>query len=609
MSYKLSIISIWILLLCSCTKEEVKLQKDLDRVYVNVSYNNEPIKDAFVFIDPEKEIVTTNSLGVAEINGSFNITDTIFAYQPIYGGAKSVIKKNDGTNYLNLQLSNSVVPKNIPVVQVKTPVNNDAFLLNEPVIFSINGGNLVGYQSIGLIIKSCIDGIIYQGQLPENGIFEFSKSKLSIGIHTIEIETTDEKGLKFNKSLIIQYGVPEKIQLIKAEKKIGYVDLNWERSLNDYFESYDIYTSSDINGEIGLQRIVQIKDRNITTYRDLFPPLKDEVYYFIRVQNYLGLYNKSNSIKVEQPNGEIINIVPDKAFISKNQNGLILWNKTNAKLLKYDLNNLKIEFEKDLPSDIVDIDVDQEENGNIYTVSNAGKIYVYSSTDLSLLKEVNYSLSTFSIIYMCNNKVMLSCYYSGGWNENNHVVDLTDGIAVSKTGRRNKLVFKKIPGKKAAISLTTSISPVDMAYYEWDNEGKITIYKEDTQHGDYPLSDEVFAISDLGNYCITHNSGALYTADNNMTYLGKLNNDNYYMKNDFCILEAKDAIYGTSYPKYGSSIENKLIKYSLSGKSKNEEYTLKGKPQNILNTNNNIVIVSLLPQYSNKTIIEFKDIK
>ena len=89
----------------------------------------------------------------------------------------------------------------------------------------------------------------------------------------------------------------------------------------------------------------------------LYEVITDEVYYFIRVQNYLGLYNKSNSIKVEQPNGEIINIVPDKAFISKNQNGLILWNKTNAKLLKYDLNNLKIEFEKDLPSDIVDIDV------------------------------------------------------------------------------------------------------------------------------------------------------------------------------------------------------------------------------------------------------------
>lgn len=608
MKYKILLICLWTLTLFSCTKEEVRTLKDSDRIYVNVSYNNEPIEGAHVFIDAEKEITATNNLGIAILNGSFNKADTVYAYKSKYGGAKAIVKKNEGTNYISLQLLPSVLPKNVPVVQVLEPKNNDAFLFNETVPFNIDGRSVENNQGLELIITSNIDGVLFEGTLSEEGMLDFSENDLSLGLHTIQINATNANGLKYTKTLRIQYGVPEKIQLLKAERKFGSVELNWERSLNDHFESYDIYISSDSEGETGLKKITQIQDRNLTTYTDLFPPFNDEVYYFIRVKNYLGLYNNSNLVKVEQPNGEIIDLVPDEAFVTMNQNGLILWNKDNGKLLKYNLNELKIEYEKDLPSDIIDIDVDQEEEGNIYVVNSTGKIYVYSSQDFSLLKELSYSLSTFSIMYMGNDKVMLSSSYYGGWNKYNHVVDLTEGNLVSQAGNDRKLVIRKIPGKNAAISLTTSIIPTDMAYYEWDNDGKIIVYKEDSQHGDYPLSSEVFAISDLGNYCITHYNGAIYTADDKMTYKGKLNSG-YSTSNKYCIIEAEDAIYGISYAQYSGYGENKLIKYSLSKKTQEEEYDVKGKPQHIISTNNKIVIVSLLPDNNQQVLVEFKEIK
>ena len=608
MKYKVLLISLWTLTLFSCTKEEIRAPKDSDRIYVNVSYNNEPIEGAHVFIEAENEILTTNNLGIAILNGSFNKSDTVYAYKSTYGGAKAKIKKNEGTNYISLQLLPSVLPKDVPVVQVHEPKNNDIFLLNETVLFSIDGSSVENNKGLEIAIISNIDGVLFEGTLPEGGILDLSENDLSIGLHTIQISATIANSIKYTKTLCIQYGVPEKIQLLKAERKFGSVELSWERSLDDHFKSYDIYISNDPEGKTGLKKVAQIQDRNHTTYKDTFPPFNDEVYYFIRVKNYLGLYNNSNLIKVEKPNGEIIDLIPDEAFVTKNQADLILWNKNKGKLVNYDLYELKINFQKDLPSNIVDIDVDQEEEGNIYAVDNTGKIYVYSSQDLSLLKEVSYSLSTFGVMYMGNNKVMLSNYSYGGWNEYNHVVDLSNGSVVSKTGNDYKLVFRKIPGKNAAISLTTTIIPIDMAYYEWDNDGKIILFKEDSQHGDYPLNSEVFAISDLGNYCISHSNGAIYTADDKMTYKGQLNSG-YYSQNKYCIIEAEDAIYGISYAQYTGYGENKMIKYSLSEKTQEEEYRVKGKPQHILSTDDKIVIVSLLPTNNHKVLVEFKEIK
>ncbi len=605
MKYKLLFIGLWTLIFCACTKEELRTLNDSDRVYVNISYNNTPIEGAFVFVDPEKEIVQTNNLGIAILNENYKTTDTVSAYQSIYGGAKAKIQKNEGTNYLSLHLQSSVLPKNVPVVQVLKPQYEDAYLLNETVDFYIDGNNIESDQSIELNITSNLDGVLYEGSLPENGILEFSRSNLSQGLHTIEINTIDVYGLKYTKTIKIQYGVPEEIQLLKAERKNGSVELCWEKSLSDYFKAYEIYISNDVKGEIGLQKLVEIEDRNTTTYTDKFPPFYDEVYYFIRVKNYLGLYSSSNLIKVEQPNGEFVDFIPTEAFVTKNQDELILWNKENAKLLKYDLNELKVEYEKELSSDIIDIDIDQEEDGNIYTVNNEGKIYVYSSQDLSLLKEVNYDISAFCIMYMGDNKVMLSGNSYDSWNENNHVVDLNTGNVISKTGNYGKLIFKKIPGKNAALSITTTISPIDMTYYEWDNNGKITLKKEDSQHGDYPLSSEMFVISDMGNYCISDYRGAVYTADEKMEYKGKLLND-YYSSHRYCIVESMDAIYGISKGQYYNNEGNLLTKYSLQEKTQIEEYNLKGIPQQILSTSDKILIVSLIPGGSNRVLVEVK---
>lgn len=598
MKCKILLISLCFLSLFSCTKDELRTLHDPDRIYVNVSYNNEPIEGAYVFVEPEKEVVTTNNLGIAVLNGSFDLADTVYAYNPLYGGAQAKVEKNDGTNYLNLQLRSSVLPDNVPVVQVVEPKDCDVFLPSETVSFNIDGTNVENNQDLKISITSSIDGVLFEGTLSEEGMLDISENDLSLGLHTLQINVTNTNGIKYSKVLRIQYGTPEKIQLLKAERRYGCVALSWEPSLSDDFKSYDIYISSDSQGEIGLKRIAQIEDRNCITYTDLFPPFKDEVYYSVRVRNYLELYSISNLIKVEQPNGEIIDLVPDDAFVTKNQKGLILWGKNEGKLLKYDLEELTIEFEKDLPSDIVAIDVDQEEDGNIYAVDGVGKIYVYSSQDLSLLKEISYNLSTFDIMYMGNDKVMLNSNYYSVWGESSHVVDLTNGNVVSKTGENSKLEFRKIPGENAAISITTNLMPAGMAYYEWDDDGEITISKNDSQHGSYPLSSEIFAISDLGSYCITHYNGVIYAADDKMTYLGELKDygNLYYNYGSYCIKEAKDAIYGITYGYETGYDDIKLVKYSLSKMIQEEEYTMKGRPQYVLSTKDNIVIVSLFPE-------------
>ncbi|WP_010663745.1 hypothetical protein [Marinilabilia salmonicolor] len=52
--------------------------------------------------------------------------------------------------------------------------------------------------------------------------------------------------------------------------------------------------------------------------------------------------------------------------------------------------------------------------------------------------------------------------------------------------------------------------------------GNIIQHKDDWQHGDYPLKADIFKIAPSNNYLVTSSSGAVYSADVSMNYIGSL---------------------------------------------------------------------------------------
>ena len=90
-----------------------------------------------------------------------------------------------------------IIPNTPPIVTIITPVDEDSFEQGESIIFS---GTAVdtkdGDLSAELIWKSNIDGSIGSGA-------SFSKTDLSIGIHTITAEAADSRGLVGSDSIVI----------------------------------------------------------------------------------------------------------------------------------------------------------------------------------------------------------------------------------------------------------------------------------------------------------------------------------------------------------------------------------------------------------------------
>ncbi len=156
----------------------------------------------------------------------------------------------------------------------------------------------------------------------------------------------------------------------------------------------------------------------------------------------------------------------------------------------------------------------------IYIPSGDGFIYIYDAQNLNFTGSINTGLFTMSVVSFDNGYIAAGMAPSPWWDGPIRTYKRSNGLQVDSDGDFERSRIRKLNNKNELLTISTTVSPVDLDYYKLDNNGIFLEHKDDIYHGDHPLDPVSFRIDDTGTYMITGFEGAVYLANSSMQFKG-----------------------------------------------------------------------------------------
>ncbi len=391
---------------------------------------------------------------------------------------------------------------------------------------------------------------------------------------------------------------PSAITLLEPVKNKGKVLLEWTEYPNSDFLKYEVYRT-DGNCTVQNQELLgTISDKGTINFTDELPPLEFQACYFIRVTNNENYSRNSNQETVDSPSGHIFNFEAYDMLKHPTESYIYLIDQGGQKLMKFDYENYEVVGETNLQGTIGYCDIGDNGFGvEIYAPSDNGWIYVYSADDLSQTSSINTGLPTASVVINGLGHVIASVEPSPWWEQPVRTYSRNSGIYIDGNGGYERDRLRRIPGENKIISISTSVSPVDMEYFEIGSTGNIEIHQDDQYHGDYPLDARIFRVSNDGTYSITSQDGAVYLANKSMEYKGQLQHGSLKFS-DFAFSDDGAIIYAATSNRKSIQIGHypSLIR--------DDEILTKGFPVFIIRDGEKIISLSKSSENSINTGIE-----
>ena len=583
---------------CSKDNSEATTAGDLNvRVVLN---GNQPVGNAVVYTNPPSKQGTTDDFGSVLLTDLEKGSYEVFASLENVGSGKSVV--NIQTSELSETTINIIPGINeglAPVIQIVLPATSTEYSEGEDITFSADIiDDETPNQDLKVIWESDIDGELNTNSPDVNGNATFTTNTLSRGIHQITITAEDSDGYSSSASIEVSTLSPSTITLLEPIKNEGEVLLEWTEYPNSDFLKYEIYRSNGNCSEFNQELLGTISEKETLNFTDEFPPLEFQVCYFIKVTNNENNYRNSNQETVDTPGGHVFNFEPYDMLKHPTEDYIYLIDQAGQKLIKFDYINLEVVNETNLQGTIGYSDIGDNGYGvEIYTPSDNGYIYVYNADNLSLITSINTGLKTASVVTNGLGHVIASVEPSPWWEQPIRTYSRESGIHIDGNGDHERDRLRMIPGRNEVISITTTVSPVDMEYFKIGSTGEIEIHQDDQYHGDYPLNPRIFRVSDDGTYSITSEDGAVYLANSSMEYKGQLQHGTLRFS-DFAFSDDGAIIYAATSNRKSIQIGH------YPSLTRDDEFLTKGFPILIIRDGDKIISLSKASENAINTGIE-----
>jgi hypothetical protein len=572
----------------SCEKDEVKINKgDLYvTVYSNSDYSYGPIMGANVFTVPPTKQAITDEFGSVLITDLEPASYEVYANLDGYGSGKQVVKiMPDSLKNVSVYVKQGVNIGFTPEIEIILPGSPANFALNEKIVFSLSVTDSdTPAEDLDVVISSNLDGTILETHPDASNNIKFETTTLSRGLHEITVSATDEDGFTTSKIINVSTIAPGNITLESAVVESGSVHLQWQKySFND-FKRYEVLRSENKDSEG--QVIASFSDIDVVSYVDGLPPFTSEAYYYIRVSNTEEQTRNSNKIQVTEPAGKIYYYSISDAVHHPTEPIVYIVDNASQKLISINYQDETILNSISLGETVGKIDIADNGYGlEIYVPNNSGFIKIYDAGTFNLIKSINTGLATRSVATNGNGYIVASVMPSPWWEQPIRTYSRSTGINISGNGDNEGDRIRFIPNTDKIITISTSVIPVDMEYLEMDINGKILLHEDDSYHGDHPLDPNIFRISSNGEFVITGNQGAVYSATSSMTYKGMVDRGTLNFS-DFAFSNDGNTIYaGTS-----NRTSLQIIKYPEL--TRNDEILTKGYPKFLFYANGEIISIS-----------------
>lgn len=590
-----------VFILVSCEKHN-EATGDLN-VTVTLNGNQaNPVENATVFTKPASIEGKTDVFGsvlLTKLNvGSYEVFATIDGV----GSGKSTV--NVKSNELSSTTVNVVQGIDIgiaPSINLILPGQPAEFSVGDTIHFSADvSDDETLPQDLKVKWESDLDGLLNSDSPNSSGHIAFATSTLSSGLHTVTLTVEDGDGYKAEKSFQVSTLSPKSIRLDTAVVNQGKVELSWSVYNGQDFSKYEIYRTNGDGSTQNQELLATISDVNTHSFTDELPPIKYQVGYYVRVTNNAGKSRNSNEQVVDLPAGPVFNFVAFDMLVHPNEPYIYLINNGGQKLIKIDYNNLKTVAEVDLQGTAGKCAIGDNGSGiEIYVPSDDGNVYVYNADDLSLTTKIYTGKENSSVAIDGQGHVIVALDPAPDpwWEQPLRSFNRNTGVLIDGNGEFERDIIKRIPGTMGFISISTSVSPIDLNYFELAADGSFTVHQDDSYHGDYPLDPYIFRISDDGTYVITANDGSVYTANSKMVYLGKLQGD-ALKYSDFAFSSDGKVIYASTSNRKSIQIADypSLIR--------NKEILLNGYPVFVVRAGDKLITLSKSDESSITTGIE-----
>lgn len=546
-----------------------------------------PVKGATIFTVPGSKVGVTDQYGTLLLKGIPVGSYELYANVAGYGSGKTSLRvSKDSLHRTTVQLVEGLLLDIQPEITLISPALPANFAPGENIVFSLKvKDDKTPSDKIKVTVLSNLDGKLFEGISGQSGLVRFEKNSLTRGTHIITIIAKDGDGIESTKTFSLFTAAPGKIVLDTAVAAAGIVTLNWQKYAQSDFASYEIFRAANAT-ETG-SPIASFVDANTTTYQDKTPSIEPSLYYYVRVVNKYDQYRNSNRVLVDSPAGKIFYYSPQYAVIHPTEPIVYILDQASNKIKAINYNT-----NAEISSPVVSGSAGSfavGDNGygmEVYVPSSEGYIYIYDAKTLTLKTSILTGIKTTCVTTNGKGFLVASLVPSPWWEQPVRIYSRGNKglISGASNGLFDNAILKFIPNTDNIISITRSVSPIDMDYIQINSSGSVTSTKDDSYHGDHSLDPMIFGISNNGEYLVTSSVGAVYSVPG-MIYKGMVQRGMLSFS-DYAFSPDGNTIYaGVSNNK---SVQ--IIKYpelSLNGQIETKAY-----PKFIFYRNGEIIAIS-----------------
>jgi hypothetical protein len=514
-----------ILTVLGCEKDDIEPEQTGDLSVTVRSNFGQSVAGVSVYTNPPTANGLTDEFGSTLLRGLPKGSYEVFADLSGYGSGKATVNiQEDELTATDIFIQEGVSVGLAPSVELLFPVLPAAFAPGEEIVFRAEvADDQTAATALTVSWVSDLDGELFSGNPGSDGVTTFQSDRLSTGIHQITLSVEDADGFTAATSFELRTDGPSAITLLEAEATPAGVELKWTDYDGANFGSFSVYRSDRDCSVENRQLLAQITEPDETTYLDASVPFANRVCYFVEVTTDDGRSRSSNSLFVDNPSGPVFNFEPSDFLLHPERDEVLLLDRGGHRIVRYDYRAQEQTGVINLEGEIGYCAIGDNGFGvELYVPSSDGWVYVYSADDLSLRTSISTGLSNASVVVNGLGHVIVAVRPSPWWEEPVRTYSRATGINLDGNGDFDGDRLRMIPGKNQIISISQSVSPIDMEYFDLNAAGMIVQHEDDDYHGDHPLDPHIFRISPQGNYTITSSQGAVYSANSSMEYRGQL---------------------------------------------------------------------------------------
>lgn len=464
-------------------------------------------------------------------------------------------------------------------VLIFSPAYDQGFSIKETIEFRaianfLLSGDASLLNHLVITFHSDKDGLLDGELINQDGNIIFRPKALSSGEHTITIKAVDPNQIEKSSWIEINNLAPGTVTLTVSKDPRENAIVNWSVPSPELVDVIELYRTQYTYIDGGLSYnpepwdTIRLNPADGQSFYDNELPFADKVTYSIKVFTKDGYWSKNERdttidgtkrFKLNVRGDHDWNVYGADAISLGSQKIIHIRNGSNV--TAFDFEKMSVARNLDMISPVNYFHMGDHGSGPELYVARGQTLQIYNSSNYEKKMDIDVE---YEIEGIQGHDDLL--FLSMSNHVNRTTLSKTANFFPFPSGYR----FVLLEDGYSLIGISYATSPTDMKYIDFKNDLNNPDVIDDKYHNDHPLHPGLFEVIPQQDRVITSWFGSIYTADQNMDFVGSLGDVESEYFTCFAFNDSGTIIYA------GSRDEKKISMYSFPEMNKLGEIKTKG---------------------------------